>query len=633
LANEMMLPDLSKETAISIDLETYDPDLKKLGPGPRRDGRILGIAIATTSGIKQYISFGHPEGNSHDEKQVKEWAKKELCREGQHKIGANILYDLDFLNEWGVKVQGPFRDVQVAEPLIDETRLSFSLDSLATTYLDETKETDYLQEYCDKQGWKGKVQSHLWKMPGHVVAPYAETDADLPIRILREQGLILRDRGLMDVFNMESELIPMLLAMRTRGVRVDTDLLATSRKDLEARLGIILDKASRVSGKEMSIWSNNSIGASLDILGVDYKLTPTGLPSITKEFLESSEHEFLKMILEARKVDKIIRTFIDGLISSHLIQGRVHPCFNQLRSDDTGTVSGRFSCTDPNLQQIPARDPELGPLCRSFFVPEPGEQWVKLDYSQIELRILAHYARGNGAQKMRDAYQEDARTDFHQKCADMANIDRRKAKDINFGVVYGMGIKKTASQLGLSYDEAKEFLKNYHRKMPFLKGTANDAMAAANRGYVKTIMGRRRHFPWWQPRDFDLSQKIPHDKDKGKMEFEIIKARAAAHCDKTKMPSPGVERSMRYKALNAVVQGSAADLMKLAMVNIWKSGVCDVLGAPLVTVHDELDWSMPNTKEGKEAMVEVKRLMEKAIEMTVPIIVDQSDGSSWGKVK
>ncbi len=196
-----------------------------------------------------------------------------------------------------------------------------------------------------------------------------------------------------------------------------------------------------------------------------------------------------------------------------------------------------------------------------------------------------------------------------------------------------MGAKKTGSQLGLSEAEAKEFLKAYHQKMPFLKGTANDAMNAASRGYVRTIFGRRRHFPWWQPRDFELSQVTTHNRDKEMMKELVMEARANAHAKKIKMPAPGVERSMRYKALNAVVQGSAADLMKKAMVDVWDSGVCDVLGAPLITVHDELDWSVPDTKAGKEAINEVKRLMEEAIKFTVPVMVDQIDGANWGKVK
>lgn len=630
------LPDLSEAKYIALDIETFDPDLFAMGPGVRRDGYIVGISICTDTGIKQYMPFNHSApGEQYEEKQIKEWCAKELCRESQPKIGTNILYDVDYLNHWGIAVKGLFIDISIAEPLIDETAFSFGLEALAKKYLGVPKLTNEIQEYCDKMKWKGKPQKHIWRMPPEVVTSYAEADAEQPLKIWAKQKEILKTNKQLKLARMEFDLMPMLLAMRVHGVKVSTSNVFKAKKEFTKDLNTLTKEIDEIAGSKVDLWAVASISPVLDKLNIKYPYTEkTNKPSVTAVWLEKQSHPFCIKLKEARQKHKFIGTFLDGQIIKSLVKDRIHCSFNQLKGDDKGTVSGRFSCTNPNLQFIPSRDPVRGPLCRSFFIPDPGCDWGRLDYSQIELRILAHYATGPGSDDIRAEFRNNQDADFHQMCADMAGIDRTKAKTINFGIVYGMGVTRTGAQLGLNPKESKEFLDAYHAKLPFIKTTTRKAEQAANRGYIKTIYNRRRHFNMWQPRDFKLYKEIDYNEDKS-----IVESHVKSFVDNAKttgadyIPGMGVVRAMRHKALNAVIQGSAADLMKKAMVDIWQSGVCDILGPPHLTIHDELDFSVPRTNEGKEAFAKVKYLMENAIEFRVPVIAESIIGNNWGECK
>lgn len=632
------LPDLSGYPCFSLDVETRDPYIKDKGPGAYRgDSYIVGIAIGAPDGKRWYLPFRHETGAQLDRDQVLSWARVELCRPGQPKVLANALYDLCALDVEGVQVTGPFWDVQNAEPLLDENRGRYNLDSLALEYLGEGKDETLMEQACEIRGLKGKPQAHIWCLPAEYVGPYAEADVDRTLRVWELQRPKLVAEGLWPVFELETDLVEVLLAMRRRGVRIDVERAKQARIDLQARLDLSRDRLTEIAGEPVEYWANESVAAACDRLGVEYPRTRAGAPSFRSYWLTRCTHELAHVIVECRKLDKLISTFVEGAVLDCVVNERIHCQLNQLRGDDFGTVTGRLSCAIPNLQQIPKGEDDGASLIRSFFVPEPGELWGRADYAQVELRILAHYGIGDGAEELRQVYAENPQVDFHERCAKIINVSRAQSKPVNLGIIYGMGQAKLAKQLGLELEEAKVFLKRYYETFPFLKNTANlAANTARSRGYVHTILGRRRRFPVWEPADWDLSQQYrdePHEPEKDAravmewVEQQIRKARSEGR----RCPRRGVQRAFAYKALNSVIQGTAADLLKQAMVNVHRSGVTDVLGPALLSVHDELCFSVPNTREGREAFAEAVRLMETAIPFKVPILADAELKKNWGE--
>ena len=628
-------PDLSKAKIISIDIETRDDDLVEKGPGVRRDAYIIGVSIAADHDFCEYYPIAHDEGPNLNKKAVFSWLKNEFNRTSQIKLGANLLYDFDFLAEQGVQVKGPWYDVQIAEPLLDENNAgNYNLGALAKKYLGEAKAETELETYCIEHGWKGKVQKHLWKIPPEMVARYAKQDVRLPIKIFEKQKPILRAKELWDLFLLETRLSPLLLQMRRTGVRVDETKLNHAIIEYKKRLKRTYAELKKLAGFEINYQAAEDIAKAFDKLKIKYPLTlKTRKPSFTKEWLRAHDHPLAQLITSYRTLYKFIGTFLEGSIKDQLINGRVHCLFNQLLSDEYGTVTGRFSCSHPNLQFIPARDEELGPLCRSMFIPEEECYWGKGDYSQVEYRIFAHYAIGPGSDNFRAEYIRDPKIDYHEWCAAITNKPRRKAKDINFGLIYGMGLTKLAKQLELSRTEAEKFLQEYHEKIPFMKTTFQAASnMALSRGYVKTILNRRRRFITWTPVDYALTKEIDPIRDKNLM-INLVNKKVKEALDKDKIPPrPGVQRAYTHKALNAIIQGSAADLMKKAMVDCYEAGLYGTL-FPHLTVHDELDVSVPKTREGREAFAEMIHIMETAIPFKVPIIVDHVLVKNWGEVK
>lgn len=585
------LPNLETAKRISIDTETYDPDLKEKGPGVRRGGYICGIAVGVETGERWYLPIRHKLGGNLAPERVIAWAKANLTRPNQPKVGANLLYDFDYLEQEGVKVQGQALDVQIAEPLIDENKMTYALEDLGMAYLKEGKIDDVLYGWaCQSYGGKATRNDqakNIWRCPTSLVGPYAEGDVDLPLRIIDSQLKSLAEQDLSELFQLESDLMPMVLAMRRRGVRVNV----AKAEEFKETSSIRIKQMTKDLGG-ISVNSGQDIARLCRKEGIYHPVTDAGNPSFTKEWLQHHPHPKMKMISEIRSLMKLRDTFVSGYILGCNINGRIHCSFNQLRSDDSGTVSGRFSSSDPNLQNIPIRTEE-GRLIRAMFDPEEDEDWECLDWSQIEYRLLTHYATGRGSEEARIQYRENPETDFHQMVCDMINkiahIDRGSAKNINFGLVYGMGEDLLASILGVSLEIARSLINAYHQGVPFVKYTYNRVSnRAKTRGYIHTILKRRRRFP---------------------------------------------DGNFTHKALNALLQGGNADIMKKAMVEIWKSGVCNELGAPLLTVHDELDWSVPRTKAGAEAMREVRHIMENCVKIRVPIVAARKVGLNWGDLK
>lgn len=279
--------------------------------------------------------------------------------------------------------------------------------------------------------------------------------------------------------------------------------------------------------------------------------------------------------------------------------------------------------SNPNLQNIPARDDELAPLVRGLFLPEEGEDWERKDLSQIEYRFLVHYARGEGADEARRRYHDDPDLSFHKMCGEMFGLTAeemageryKRIKNTNFCKVYGGGVGRLATTFGVTLEEARRFNDEYEHELPFVMTTFEAAEELAQtRGYIKTILGRRRRFPLWEPRRYD-PKAVPLPYEEAKAEYGAIR------------------RAKTRNALSGLLQGGAADFLKKGMVDIWESGVCDVLGPSLLTVHDELDDSVPRTKIGDEAARESLRLMENAIRLRVPVTADADRGKNWGDCK
>lgn len=610
----MEFPSLRGQGAIALDCETYDPDLKEKGAGYHRDGYICGVSVATEAGFRNYYPIAHEGGGNFPKAKVLSWLKPQLALPVP-KIGANLLYDLGYLEVAGIKVAGPFYDIQNAEPLLYEDRYSYSLESIAQHHLKKGKTEDKMVEWIvEKLGVKAnKAKNYIYKVPGNIAREYAIGDVDLPLKIFAKQKIQLERNGLWDLFEMESRLIPMLLAMRQRGVCVDLERAEQLYDEYTKRCVKLLAKIKHISGVEPNIWAAKSLAQVFDKLDLPYPRTEkTNAPSFRKEFLMHHPHPVAGLLREVRHLDRLKETFIKGSVIEGSYKGRIHCNFNQLRTDAGGTVSGRFSSSQPNLQQVPIRG-EDSVAVRSAFIPEKGQTWHKFDWSQIEYRLIvndaAHFEM-RGADTVVEKYRTDVNADFHQIVADMTGLPRDAAKTVNFGIAYGEGVKKLCRDLGMSLENGQKLLREYHRRAPFMRPITNHWMDRAETEpfEIRTLLNRRRTFHKW-----GLERNG---------EFTVLDHKV-----------PGAQRAFTYTALNARIQGSAADLMKQAMVDIWDSGVIAVLGAPHLTVHDELDFSAPKGKAGKEALKEVKHIMETTVELEVPILADHKSGKNWGECK
>jgi DNA polymerase I-like protein with 3'-5' exonuclease and polymerase domains len=312
------------------------------------------------------------------------------------------------------------------------------------------------------------------------------------------------------------------------------------------------------------------------------------------------------MIAKAREINKAHTTFIDSILR-YEHKGRIHAEINQLRNAGGGTVTGRFSYQNPNLQQIPARNKDLGPKIRSLFIPEEGCKWGCFDYNQQEPRLVVHYAalqQMYGVNEVLDSYKE-GNADFHKIVADMAEIPRKQAKTINLGLFYGMGKNKLQAELGVSKDRADSLFKKYHGRVPFVKQLMDSVMNRAQEsGKIRTLLGRSCRFPLWEPASFGIHKALPHEQA------------LAEH-------GPGIRRAYTYKALNKLIQGSAADMTKKAMLDLYNEGII-----PHIQVHDELDISVKDDKEAKQ----IVQIMEATVDLEVPNKVDYESGNNWGDI-
>jgi DNA polymerase I-like protein with 3'-5' exonuclease and polymerase domains len=601
---------------IAIDTETYDPNLKTMGPGGfRKDGHVAGISISTDSGYTEYFPIGHEGGGNLNKTKVISFLlyiyskKKKL-------IFANAMYDVEWLYSLDKRLtltrDHRIYDVQTIEHLIDENKLKYSLDSLAKFYLRKSKyEVELEQAVLYKFGKRAKVKENLWRLHANEVSEYAKEDALLTLQIYQKQQDRIKREEIESIVDFESRLIPVLFHMRKKGVRVDVDKAHSLYTELEKKQSEVQTMLNRLGGTEVNVWANASLKEAYDKNSIGYNYTAKGTPSFTASWLETQMDDVSQSILKVRKLDKIRNTFVKNMIIDKASNGRIYCGFNPM-----GTVTGRFSSQYPNLQQVPARDPELGPMIRSLFIPEEDCEWVCADYSQQEPRVLVHYASLKGmdtAIKVQDEFNKNDKTDFHQMVADMASIPRKQAKTINLGLFYGMGNKKLAAELGLDNDQAYELFNKYHNKVPFVKEMSRQVSnVASSRGYIKTLLGRKRRFDKWEPRD-----------SWGERAYSLSEAHA-------QYPKQELKRAYTHTALNALIQGSSADITKAAMVKIYEAGLLDEIDLKL-TVHDELDFSVEPLKQ--KCFDESLQIMKTCVDLKVPLKVDVEKGLNWGSIE
>ena len=605
------LPDLTQYERISIDLETRDPNLTTLGPGwTRKDGYIIGIAVAAGDSA-WYLPVKHDAGNL-PRSSVMAWMKKMMATPHIEKIMHNALYDLGWLRAEGIEVQGKIIDTMVAAPLLNENRRWYNLDSLARDYLSERKDEKILRSAAEEFGVNAK--SEMFRLPSRYVGPYAEQDAAVTLRLWERLRTDLIKDECTSIFELETSLIPVLLDMKTKGVRVDMDRAEQTKKELTAREHTLLKEVKEETGVAIEPWVATSVAKAFDSVGIKYATTEkTGAPSFTKQFLANHEHPLAKKIVKIRELNKANTTFVETILE-HSHNGRIHCDFNALRSDDGGTVTGRFSSSNPNLQQIPARDPEIKKMIRGLFVPEESCKWGSFDYASQEPRWLAHYCatltgvdRHPQIDEVVKMYHE-GNADFHQMVADMAEIPRKEAKTVNLGIMYGMGKKKLANVLDITEEEATSLLNKYYERVPFVKGLADmTSRYAADRGVIRTWLGRKCRFDMWEPVSYSYNKPLPQEQA---MKEYGGKGR--------------IRRAFTYKALNRLIQGSSADQTKKAMVDCYSEGLC-----PMLTVHDELCFNI----ESKEQADRIVDIMSNCVpDLKVPFEVDAELGNNWGEV-
>ena len=599
-------PNLSEAKEIAIDLETCDPNMESLGPGwPRNDGYIVGYAIAV-DGWTGYYPVAHGGGGNLDRRIVERWIKDVLATPAD-KVMHNAAYDLGWLKAAGFEVNGTIYDTMLAAPVLDENRFSYALNSLGFDYLKEVKSEQGLKESASDFGVHPKKE--LWKLPAMHVGEYAEQDAALTLKLWHHLKVLMRKEEVESVFNLETEVLPVLVDITLKGINFNRVRCEQEMAKMRGKETEILKYLKSQAGMQVDIWAAQSIAAAFDRLAIQYPKTAAGAPSFTKSFLDTHEHPLAKMILEARELNKTHGTFLEPYLKHSAKDGRIHTHFNQMRNEDGGTVTGRLSASNPNLQQVPARHEIIGPLVRGLFLPEDGQIWAANDFSSQEPRLLVHYATLldlPGAEKMAQAYRDNPDTDFHQMVADMAGIKRKAAKTIGLGLMYGMGKAKLANSLDLPLDEASELIATFHSKVPFLKGTVDAVMKRIEHptsgGSIRTLLGRKCRFPLWEPTEWGVNKALP--REQAAMEY-----------------GSRIKRAGTYKGLNKLIQGSAADQTKAAMVALHKAGFNLML-----QVHDEVALSVRNIDEARAAA----DIMVKAVTLEVPSRVDVETGLNWG---
>ena len=606
-------PDLTGYKEVAVDLETKDPNIKTLGPGwSRKDGHIIGIAVAAGE-YKGYFPIRHENGHNLDPRITLKWLKKQMAVPDMDVIMHNATYDAGWMRAEGVEIKGRMIDTMITGALVDENRWSFGLDAMARDYAGIRKDEKMLKAAA--AAWGIDPKADMWQLPPMYVGAYAERDAVATLKLWQALKIQLDEQKLWDIWNTETKLIPCLLDMRSKGVRVDLDKADRNKKLIRNKSKEMRRQIEKEAGLEVDIWASASIAKMFDKLGLEYPRTERGAPSFNKAYLNNHPSEICQKLVKLREFDKADSTFIDSILR-HEHNGRIHTELHSTRRDEGGTVTGRFSSSNPNLQQIPARDKDIKKLIRGLFIPEEGYKWGSFDYSSQEPRLLVHFAASVGEIQGQDMLADIVHqyntedVDLHQIVADLAGIKRKEAKAVNLGIMYGMGVAKLADQLGVDPDEAKTLLRQHREMVPFVKALAEMASRrAAHSGQIRTVLGRRCRFHLWEPTTFGAGKPLPHE--------DALKEYAGVN-------GMGIRRAFTYKALNRLIQGSAADQTKKAMLDCYSEGY-----TPMLTVHDELCFNI----DSPEQTAKIKEIMENGVQLKVPSKIDVDIQDDWGEIE
>ncbi len=684
--------DLEGVDTVAIDIETYDPNLKTKGLGAiRQDGFITGVAVATGKDTV-YFSIKHSDDDKSEEELEEFWDQmntKLLQNDKIAKVFHNAIYDVCWLRATtGKMLKGRLLDTMVAASVIDENRFKYGLDALAKDFLGENKYKYDLQEKVLKYsiGFQKDPMSNMHKLPSSVVKDYAKQDVDLTLKLWNlfnkklDEVLYIKPEDnkeytCRNIFELETRLFPCLVDMKFTGVRIDTQKLERLGKRLTLRRDNLLKIIKKHTQLDLQLWAATSIKKLLDNRKITNfeKTAKSKMPKLPKDYLKTHEDRFLRMVSKAREADKAVNTFIEGL-KGYVYKGRIHADINQIRGDGGGTVTGRFSMSNPNLQQIPSKG-YIGKKMRELFLPEEGHRWGSFDYSQQEPRIVVHYAIKKILRELKENKDvgvskegkelkkqfDNSKADFHQIVADMAKISRKQAKTINLGLFYGMGKGKLAAELNLDTAQAKTLFDTYHRKVPFVKKLSDGLMEfAKNNKLIFTLEDRFcrfdkyesvnkrwnneiRKFQEWDPKFKEIKQSDDTIKYEGEWIVPRLLSKKEAwerfkllfnEKSKKKIEEYTEEErnnwfkqyftpAFTYKALNRLIQGSAADMTKKAMVLLYEKGI-----VPHIQIHDELCVSIKD----HETRTTVQETMETAIPLMVKNKVDYESGPNWGNI-
>lgn len=605
---------------IGLDFETYDPGLNQTGSNWCKSGigHIAGFSIAWGEG-ELYYPIRHEQGGNLDEEKGFQYLEDIVKNPDVQLIAHNGGYDLGWLwGRRGIKPARPIFDTQSAVALLDEYRqrnnLMYNLNAVARDYCGVLKDETLLDEAL-LYYFGSKSKDNLHRLHSKFVGPYGETDAGLVLQVWDTIRPLMIQEDLMPIFDLEMRYLVVVTAMRMRGVRVDIPRAERFNEELKRQSKHWAKVLRDLAGFDVPFMASDAISKAFDKAGIPYPRTepsknhPNGQPSFTSPWLKTVDHPLAKAIFQGRRVDKVRGTFVEGFFLKLAHNGRVWPQIHPLPTDDSGTVSGRSSCSDPNLQQLSAKDPEMAREVRGLCLPEEGAEWAALDYSQQEPRLAVHFALlagVPGAQVIATQYRKNPRTDFHQLVADLAasmghplDADPKKArgrsKILNLAIIYGKGEAATCKELGFETEiikmrggetrevagpEGKAFISQYHDMLPFVSGLKDACKRAVKKkGFIRTLLGRRCRF--------------------------------------------GEGKSRDHTAVNRLVQGSAADQLKKANVDMYEQ-----LGEiPLVNVHDEIGmnkWSQKQIEAATQCMVDTTPL-------EVPVVVDVATGANWGE--
>ncbi len=585
---------LRQAKLISFDTETTSTDPMQ--------ARLVGISLAVKEGEGWYIPIGHAGAEQLPLEQVVAALRPALEDEGIAKVGHNAKYDMTVLARNGIAMRGLSFDTMIAEFLIDPGSHSLGLKNLAWSRLGV--EMTQIEELIGK----GKKQITMDQTPVEQAAPYAAADADIPLRLRGLQEPELREKNLWKLFaQVEMPLVPVLMDMEMTGILIDVPYLREMSGVLTKRLVEIERDIYTLVGRDFNINSTQQLAdvlfGKLGLKAPGGRKTATGKASTAVDVLESlrGQHPIIELILEQRQLSKLKNTYIDAL--PELVNpatGRVHTSYNQ-----AGAVTGRLSSSEPNLQNIPIRT-DLGRQVRRAFIAAPGHVLMSADYSQVELRILAHLCGDPGLREAfargEDIHATTAAAIFGIALSQVTSEQRRVAKAVNFGLAYGQGAFGLAQATGLSNADAQKFIDAYFARFSRVRQYVEETKhKAATLGYVETIMGRRRYFPILQSKERDPRTQI-------------------------------ARRAAERECINMPVQGSAADIMKVAMLRVADITTKVSNLKMMLQVHDELVFEVPERDANKVAML-VREAMEGAVSLSVPLKVEVKAGKNWDEAK